>query len=165
MISMRLLPPGPSFAGVLAALHEGGFEEPWSSSSFATLLVLTNVFAFLAESRGAYDAAPVADGFILCRIAADECEILTVAVNKEVRRQGIGKSLLDAALRHGAERGAAAAFLEVACDNSAAIALYENAGFLAVGRRTAYYPRAKNNPPKDALVLRKSLIAHIIVKP
>ena len=85
-------------------------------------------------------------------MAADEAEILTIAVAPAAHRQGIGAALLAAAMAQAALRGAAAMFLEVAEGNAAARALYAAAGFRQSGRRRRYYPDGA-----DALVLRRSL--------
>jgi ribosomal-protein-alanine N-acetyltransferase len=91
---------------------------------------------------------------LLARVAADEAEILTIGVAPEARRLGVGRGLLAAAMRRAASAGAAAMFLEVASTNTPARALYENAGFVRVGRRARYYPNGG-----DALVLRADLAA------
>lgn len=91
-------------------------------------------------------------GFVLARAAADEAEILTLAVVPAWRRRGLGAALLAAAQRRAASLGAAQLFLEVAADNDAARALYAGAGFEAVGLRRGYYAGGR-----DALVLRRAL--------
>jgi ribosomal-protein-alanine N-acetyltransferase len=91
-------------------------------------------------------------GFVLARVAADEAEILTLAVAADARRQGHGASLLAHAMAAAAARGAAAMFLEVAATNEAARALYTAAGFGEAGRRARYYADGG-----DALILRRTL--------
>ncbi len=97
----------------------------------------------LADDALAVDALAVstqmAAGFILCRAAGDEAEILTLAVLPEKRRRGLGYRLLADGLAGAAARGARTMFLEVAEDNIAALALYAGAGFIPVGRRPGYY--------------------------
>lgn len=53
-------------------------------------------------------------------------------------------------------RGAKTMFLEVAEDNHAARALYQNFGFAMVGRRPGYYAR-KEQTAMDALILSVAL--------
>ncbi len=93
-----------------------------------------------------------ADGFILCRVVADEAEILTLAVRSEARRRGLARALVDAANEAARLRGATRLFLEVAEDNTAAIELYRRSGFASVGRRRRYYP-LPDGSAVDALVL------------
>jgi ribosomal-protein-alanine N-acetyltransferase len=88
-------------------------------------------------------------GLILARVAADEAEILTLAVVPTVRRTGLGFALLDAATELVTSLSARAIFLEVSVTNIAARALYTKAGFIQAGRRRQYYSDAS-----DALVLR-----------
>ena len=91
-------------------------------------------------------------GFILSRMAADEAEILSVAIAPGRRGRGFAGPLLDLHLRRLAGLGAHAVFLEVDEHNAPACALYRRAGFQQVGRRQGYYQDASS-----ALVLRRDL--------
>jgi ribosomal-protein-alanine N-acetyltransferase len=123
-------------AAVLAALHAPCFpEDPWSTAAMATLLESPGMLGLIATDTD------YPQGFILCRLAADEGEVLTLAVLPAARRQGIGALLLGGALAWVRRYRVATLFLEVAEDNEAAQALYQAAGFVAVGRRPRYYQR------------------------
>jgi ribosomal-protein-alanine N-acetyltransferase len=89
--------------------------------------------------------------FALARSAADEAELLTLAVRPAARRAGRARRLLAEIERRAAEAGAAALFLEVSERNAPARALYAAAEYRPVARRRAYYGDA------DALILRKDL--------
>ncbi len=95
-------------------------------------------------------------GFALGRVIADEAELLTLAVDPELRRQGTGRACLTGFCDTARARAATTAFLEVAADNAAAIALYKTAGFALTAIRRAYYKR-QNAPDVDALVMTLSL--------
>ena len=119
-------------AAALAELHGAAFAEPWSARDLAALTRTPGVFALAALD----DADLV--GFILCRTAADEAEVLTLATAPAARRRGIASTLLDQAAIRALQEGAAALFLEVAEDNAPARALYAASGFAQVGRRPRY---------------------------
>ncbi|QQS15074.1 MAG: GNAT family N-acetyltransferase [Rhodospirillales bacterium] len=142
-------------AGALAALYRAAFAEPWerawSAGEFAALL---SARACGGSIAAAADGAPA--GFIVWRVAADEAEIITLGVAPASRRAGLARRLVTVALESWRRAGAAAAFLEVAADNAAALALYRSAGFATVGRRTGYYARG-GGTRVDALVLRAPL--------
>lgn len=131
----------------LADLHARCFTSPrpWSAEEFAALLADASVFLCHAPQ-----------GFLLGRVAADEAELLTLAVAPEARRQGTGRRLLDDFHAECRRRGAVTAFLEVAADNLPAIALYAAAGWHESGRRRGYY-RRPDAAPCDALILRRDL--------
>src|ERR1700685_3273490 len=80
-------------------------------------------------------------GFVLSRLAADEAEILTIAVDAAHQGRGVGRALLSENLRQVTNAGAKAMFLEVAKDNAPALALYERFGFVKVGQRGGFYRR------------------------
>jgi ribosomal-protein-alanine N-acetyltransferase len=126
-------------------------DTAWTAGALEKALAAPGYFALLAHT------AEQAAGLVLGRTAADECEILWIVVGASFRRQGLGRRLLRAALRHAASLGAGTAYLEVAETNRAATALYGAEGFQLCGRRTAYYRDARNGRPEDALLLRKPL--------
>ena len=95
-------------------------------------------------------------GFVLSRLAADEAEILTIAVDAAYQGRGVGRALLSENLRQAANAGAKTMFLEVAKDNAPALALYDRFGFVKVGERVGYYRRA-DRTRAAAVVMRKSL--------
>jgi ribosomal-protein-alanine N-acetyltransferase len=127
----------PSELDALAHLHAECFAEAWDADALATLLEMPGAFALLAQDEG--NEALL--GFVMIRGAGDEAEIITLGVDPGRRRRGLGRALLDAGLNESAARGAARLFLEVAADNSAALALYRAAGFTEVGKRPDYYHR------------------------
>ncbi|HEY6335220.1 MAG TPA: GNAT family N-acetyltransferase [Alphaproteobacteria bacterium] len=153
----RIAPVDGAHAGLLAELHAHAFEAPWSAAALTELLALPGTFALLATAPGDAGEASSPIGFILCRVAGDECEVLTIAVGRAGRRRGAAKALLNAALAQAADRGAHAVYLEVAVDNAAARQLYAAAGFASVGRRRSYYQGAKDHPSTDALILMCAL--------
>ena len=109
----------------------------------------------LVGSAGVFVAAE-SDGFAIGRIAGDEVELLTLAVDPLRRRQGNGARLVAGFLATAQAQDALRAFLEVAADNEAAIALYLQAGFAVCGRRRGYY-RPASGPAVDALVMERGV--------
>ncbi len=132
----------------LANLHARAFTmpRPWSADEFASLLNSPHVFV-----------AGNNQGFVMGRVIAGEAELLTIAVDPDHRRKGLGHTtLLSEFLKLALERAADTAFLEVAADNAAALALYLSHGFTEAGRRPGYYI-PPSGPTIDALVMKKAL--------
>lgn len=135
-------PAGPGDLLRLSALHAASFPyDPWDATALANLAALPGAVMLCLER-----------GFILMRTAADETEVITIAVDPACRGLGIGRRLLLAGLKAARAQGACQAFLEVAVDNQAALALYRQAGFAEIGRRRGYYRRAPDEAV-DALVM------------
>ena len=146
----RLRSAMPADLPVLASIHASAFEESWSAQSLEGLMNSAGSIALVAASGAKLF------GFVLARVAADEAEILTIAVAPQFRRAGIGRELLLAAVDAVSNKGARAVFLEVSSKNAAARALYASRGFMEVGVRPAYY-REKARPAQDALTLKAKL--------
>lgn len=136
-------------ASSLSALHARCFAHPWSTLTFESMLIERGVYGHVGEARGLV-------GFILSRVAADEAEILSVAVDPKQRGAGLGRKLVDANLDALGRARVLQVFLEVEDGNRAAVALYSRAGFEQVGRRQGYY-RAADGTRRDALMMRINL--------
>lgn len=131
----------------MAAIHAACFTtpRPWTATEFTSLLATKGVFA---------QTAPQA--ILLGRVIVDEAELLTLAVAPGARRGGTGHLLVAQFIATAAAAGAQHAFLEVAANNAAAIALYAKSGFVESGRRKKYY-HAPDGQHVDALVMARSL--------
>ncbi|MGH6763310.1 MAG: GNAT family N-acetyltransferase [Phyllobacterium sp.] len=134
-----------------ARIHAARFAQPWPRDDIQGLLSQPTVFGFVARREGRRKEG--AGGFVLARLAADEAEILTIAVDAAFQRQGIGHQLMDAVLRHLHGARAQALFLEVDEGNIAAIGLYQGLGFITVGKRPDYY--SSGNSRSTALTMRR----------
>jgi [ribosomal protein S18]-alanine N-acetyltransferase len=137
---------GPRDAPAIAQLHGQSFGRGWDEDEVYRLLVDHAVIAHRAMSRS------VLVGFIMSRLAADEAEILSIAIAPARRGRGLSRPLLDHHLRSLAGLGVRAIFLEVDEHNAPACRLYAGAGFHEVGRRQGYYADGAS-----ALVLRRDL--------
>jgi [ribosomal protein S18]-alanine N-acetyltransferase len=93
-----------------ATIHAESFAHPWSPAEFETLLSSKTTLGVAA-----IDAASNAlRGFALSRLAADEAEILTIAVHSPHRSRGIGRALMSDTLSRLADWHVRSLFLEVA---------------------------------------------------
>lgn len=128
----------------MAALHARCFTlpRPWSADEFAALLATPGVFLLTEAGLG----------LLMGRVAVDEAELLTLAVDPGARRRGMGGALVARFQAEAAARGADRAFLEVAADNAAALATYGRAGFARAGLRRGYY-RSAEGRTVDAVVM------------
>jgi len=136
----------PRDATAIAALHAASFRRGWGEDEVYRLLVDKAVVTHCAIIRHRLV------GFIMSRLAADEAEILSVAIAPARRGRGLSRPLLDFHLRTLAGRAVRSVFLEVDEHNAPARRLYARAGFREVGRRKGYYESGAT-----ALVLRRDL--------
>jgi ribosomal-protein-alanine N-acetyltransferase len=134
----------------LAELHGASFHRGWGEGEFESMVGESNTLVHrLRLGRKTI-------GFAVSRIAADEAEILSIAVDPDFRGQGFSRNLLLTHLGHLAARGVRTIFLEVEENNGPAMKLYERAGFTVVGRRERYYRQA-GGEHLNALLMRRDL--------
>jgi ribosomal-protein-alanine N-acetyltransferase len=127
-------------AKLAAELEKMCFSEPWSEK------------AILEEAERGYFIAAYLDGVFAgyagMTCVLDERDICNIATVPQFRGMGVGKALTNALIESAKETGASVVMLEVRKSNSAAIALYEKAGFTLVGQRKNFYCL----PREDALL-------------
>jgi ribosomal-protein-alanine N-acetyltransferase len=140
-------------AAEVSRLHREDFPRPWTAAEFSGLIDQSSVFGFVAREVGRKAALA---GFVLARLAADEAEILSVAVGRAHRREGLGRELMDAVLRQLHAERASHLVLEVDETNAPALALYRRLGFFEVGKRRNYYVQP-GGQATGALVMRRDL--------
>ena len=133
--------------GELAALHARCFTvpRPFSQAEFAE---------FRADPACFFIIEPA--GFAIGRSADEEAELLTIAVDPDRRRQGVGQELLAKFESDALRRSARRVFLEVAASNAAACSLYGKAGYARIGVRRGYYLQ-EDGTREDAILMEKRL--------
>ena len=120
------------------------YQFPWSRQIFADCL-MAGYFASVL------DTGTQVIGYSILSTAAAEAHILNLCVDPDCQRAGYGRQMLDHLLDYADAVGVERMFLEVRPSNIAAIALYENAGFVQLGVRKSYYRAAEGR--EDAMVL------------
>jgi len=137
----------PDLDAVLA-IEVGSYPFPWTRGIFADCL------------RAGYSCFGVWLGARLAGYSVQNCNVgeahlLNLCVGAGQRGRGLGRLLLDNAIRCALMDGAQQIFLEVRPSNRDAVALYRSAGFVEAGCRKGYYPAREGR--EDALVLRLAL--------
>lgn len=116
----------------------GGYEREWDSDH-SVLLGIRLITGGNLVAMGAFWQI------------LEEAHITLLAVAQAHRRQGLGKTLLQALLATAEQRQLERATLEVRASNQLAMDLYHQFGFQLAGRRKRYYPDGE-----DALILWKN---------
>ena len=123
----------------VAKIYGASFNEPWPRPVVEDLYSTPAAWGLLASIKT--PDADIPAGFILARTVIDEADIMSVGVQPQHRRKGVGRTLVDAVIQSVNPNQGGVVVLEVAEDNPAAQKLYVNAGFSVVGRRPGYYIR------------------------
>lgn len=112
----------------IVRIEEAG-RGRWTRDQFAEELNLSFSEVHVLEIDG-----QIAGFAVAWRVAGD-IQINNIAIRPDLRRQGLGTTLL----MHAARGRGGKVFLEVDETNTAAIRFYEKNGFRATGRRRRYY--------------------------
>ncbi len=129
------------------AIENQAFSNPWSTEMVRKELSNDWSTVLLAEEHG--PSGWVLRGFAIFWLVYDELHILNVAVDRDARRHGHGRTILREALAHARQHRCRSAILEVRRSNAPAIGLYGALGFRMVGVRPGYYADNK----EDAVIM------------
>ena len=137
-------------------IERAAFRHPWSPELFrrelehdwSTILVAIEP---LTSASGKGSERIIA--FLIYWLVHDEVHVLNVAVGPEYRRKGVARLLMGETERRAHQAGAALMTLEVRRSNLAALDLYREFDYRAVGVRPNYYV----DEGEDAIVMVKEL--------
>ncbi len=129
-------PIRPEDVPAVVEIERASHVDPWRESFFVEELERPQ--ALMLVARHGEDPRRLV-GYICVWLVADEVQIFNLAVDPALRRRGIGRRLLLAALQHACLRNARVALLEVRRSNHAAQKLYQSVGFRPFGTRPNYY--------------------------
>ncbi len=130
----------------VTALEASCFSMPWKYNDFEEILTNPDRFYFVAVDD---QTEKIIGGCMLTSIVG-EGDISNVAVREEYRNNKIATALLAEIIEFGKAKCNITEFtLEVRSRNTAAIRLYEKAGFVSAGIRPNFYDKPKD----DAIIM------------
>ncbi len=129
------------------SIEQASFSMPWSRNLFLSEFRSPGISTLMV----ALADGPVrtVGGYIVIWLVEDEMHILNLAVTPSLRRQGIARKLVLAAIKRADQKGAKRAFLEVMASNAVAQKLYLDLGFTGTSLRRDYY----DAPVEDAVIM------------
>jgi [ribosomal protein S18]-alanine N-acetyltransferase len=127
---------GPYDPMSMAAIHQACFAKAWDEAAMAQFVASPEALCLVGSTA---DSSGAMMGLLIARKAADEAEILTFCVAPACRNAGLGRALLETAVKELRDAGAKQLFLEVEQRNEAALKLYRSFGAVPVGKRERYY--------------------------
>lgn len=131
----------------IARLEAQTFSDAWTVKGIAETFRGNQSMITVAEEEGRVI------GYCILYYVLDEGEIARIAVEKGMRRKGVGDRLLAAAISDGEKMGLTHLFLEVRESNESARRFYEKHGFLKDGIRKGFY----ENPREDAVLMSREI--------
>ena len=145
-----------------APAGQGGSLRPPSRSGLRASLVERGIRRADRQSvdprgRGARPGGRPLRGFILSRLAADEAEILTVAVEAASQGKGVGRALLARTCVRLRTRGRGRCSSRLTRTTRPRWRCIERLGFVKVGERVGYY-RRKDGTQVPAVIMRKDAL-------
>ncbi len=142
----------PTFmVGQVMRIEVRSFPDPWAPVAYAMELRHNHDASYWV----ARDASGAVRGYVGWWEAPDAATIAQVAVDPALRRQGVGKLLVEHACSRAAAHGKPAMRLCVRAANATARAFYVTLGFAEAGMAQGYY----TNPADDGVLMTKPLSA------
>ena len=134
-------------AAAVAEIEYQTFPDHWSQNAVLDTLSNPQTVCLLAEKAGK------AAGYLLAYLAGGEAEIARIAVPEGLKRQGIGKKLLQLLEETCKERQVGRLLLDVRESNREARAFYQKMAFQEDGVRKGFY----QSPAEDAVLMSREL--------
>ncbi|MBQ3302878.1 MAG: ribosomal protein S18-alanine N-acetyltransferase, partial [Eggerthellaceae bacterium] len=135
--------------GQIMAIELKSFPDPWTPIAYAMELRYNPQGTYVA----AKDESGTIGGYVGWWLAEDIATIANIAVDPGIRRNGIGRLLLDYACKEAKENGCSVMQLQVRAQNDIARRFYAAMGFDELSMSHGYY----TNPDDDAVILARPL--------
>ncbi len=132
----------------IAELEKKVFSDAWTSTGIYETFCQNQAFVAVAECDGEIT------GYCIIYYVMDEGEIARIAVDEKVRRQGVGRGLLDFVCECCKIKNVYRLLLDVRESNESARRFYRQYGFTVDGVRKNFYDQPKEN----AVLMSKNIL-------
>ena len=118
----------------IVKIEESTFDNPWTRNQF-----IDSCKKFNKYLNYVYNDTTKVIGYLISEIILDEVHLYKIVVSKNNQNNRVGSKLLKFMIEECKKLDKIRVCLEVDSQNSNAIRLYKQLGFLAVGNRNKYY--------------------------
>lgn len=132
----------------IAKLEQDIFADAWTAQGIYETFCQQQAFVTVAEEDGQVV------GYCILYYVMDEGEIARIAVDKKMRRQGLGNGLLNYTFACCREKQISRILLDVRETNESARRFYQTHGFEEDGIRKNFYEQPKEN----AVLMSRDLV-------
>jgi ribosomal-protein-alanine N-acetyltransferase len=150
MVYPVIRPLQSSDLDAVVEIEHASYPFPWTRGIFQDCLRV-GYACFGAQMNGRLA------GYSVFNWGAGEAHLLNLCVRPDLQQRGLGRLLLDHAIKQARLLDCHVMFLEVRPSNAAAARLYRRLGFEEVGERPGYYPA--HDGRENAVVMRRDLLA------
>jgi len=150
LINLHITQFKPKDLDAMMEIERRSFTLPWSRTFYEQLWPQEAISVWVGWQNHELVA------YYLIQTVASEMELHTFAVKPELRRQGIGKKLMQHMLSMAKENSIKHIFLQVRPSNLAATSLYIGLGFEPIAIRKGYY----QDNGENAVVMRFDVERH-----
>ena len=123
----------------IVSLEKNTFSDAWTTKSIEDTCNQPQAFIVVAELDDKMA------GYCIVYFVLDEGEIARIAVDKDFRRQGVGRKLFQHVEKACEEKGITRLMLDVRESNESARKFYKSLGFEEDGVRKNFYEMPKEN--------------------
>ncbi|AGH80299.1 ribosomal-protein-alanine acetyltransferase [Psychromonas sp. CNPT3] len=141
---VTIVPMGLNDIACVTKIEKSAHSHPWSEKLF-----LSN-FGKRYFNHLLIDKDRVI-GYYVASSVAGEVTLMNIVIASDEQGKGFGKLLLQSLLDFSRSKNEQEIWLEVRVSNTTAWRLYEQLGFVEVGRRHDYYPLQKGR--EDAIIM------------
>ncbi len=131
----------------IVRLEADTFSDAWTVKGITETFQGNQSMITVAEEEGRVI------GYCILYYVLDEGEIARIAVEKEMRKKGVGDGLLADAISYCEKMGLTRILLDVRESNENARRFYEKHGFLTDGIRKGFY----EDPKEDAVLMSREI--------
>lgn len=131
----------------IARLEADTFSDAWTVKGITETFLGNQSMITVAEEEGRVV------GYCMMYYVLDEGEIARIAVEKKMRKKGVGDGLLSETISCCKKMGLTRILLDVRESNESARRFYEKHGFLQDGIRKGFY----ENPREDAVLMSRQI--------
>ena len=146
MLNLTFLKPTNEHLNLILDLERSNFNNAFNAEWIKKIL-LNKGLVIVAKYKNSFA------GHAIASISLDQADIISIIIEKKLRRKGLGQMLMLQLLKKLGKRKVTKVYLEVSVENKLALRLYSRIGFKSVGYRLSYFKNKYKSTDAEIMCL------------